>query len=76
MTRKAAFEIERRGEVIRIVSNQRLSPTREAFALRKGDPDTLNFFDNRIRENDASGWLVERRTYRFSGREWADQAAQ
>ena len=73
---KAAFEIERRGDVIRIVSNEQLSPTREAFALRKGDPDALNFFDNWIQENEASGWLAERRAYWFSGREWADQVAQ
>lgn len=73
---KAAFEIERRGDVIRIVSDEQLSPTREAFALRKGDPDALNFFDNWIQEAEASGWLAERRAYWFSGREWADQVAQ
>ena len=73
---KAAFEIERRGDVIRIVSNEQLSPTREAFALRKGDPDALNFFSNWIQEAEASGWLGERRAYWFNGREWADQIAQ
>ena len=73
---KAAFEIERRGDVIRIVSNEQLSPTREAFALRKGDPDALNFFSNWIQEAEASGWLGERRAYWFNGREWADQMAQ
>ena len=73
---KAAFEIEKRGDVIRIVSDEQLSPTREAFALRKGDPDALNFFSNWIQENEASGWLAERRAYWFSSREWADQVAQ
>ena len=73
---KAAFEIERRGDVIRILSNEQLSPTREAFALRKGDPDALNFFSNWIQEAEASGWLGERRAYWFNGREWADQMAQ
>ena len=73
---KAAFEIERRGDVLRIVSAEQLSPTREAFALRKGDPDALNFFDNWIQEAEASGWLAQRRAYWFSGREWADQIAQ
>ena len=73
---KAAFEIEKRGDVIRIVSDQQLSPTREAFALRMGDPDALNFFSNWIQENEASGWLAERRAYWFSGREWADRVAQ
>jgi polar amino acid transport system substrate-binding protein len=73
---KAAFEIERRGDVIRIVSDQQLSPTREAFALRMGDPDALNFFSNWIQEAEASGWLGERRAYWFNGREWGDQIAQ
>ena len=73
---KAAFEIERRGDVIHVVSNEQLSPTREAFALRKGDPDALNFFNNWIQEAEASGWLGERRAYWFSGREWADRVAQ
>lgn len=73
---KAAFEIERRGDAIFIVSHEQLSPTREAFALRKGDPDALNFFNNWIQETEASGWLAERRAYWFSGREWADQVDQ
>ena len=73
---KAAFEIERRGDAIFVLSNEQLSPTREAFALRKGDPDALNFFNNWIQETEASGWLAERRVYWFSGREWADQVAQ
>ena len=64
------------GDVIRIVSNEQLSPTREAFALRKGDPGALNFFSNWIQENEVSGWLAERRAFWFSGREWADQIAQ
>ena len=73
---KAAFEIERRGDAILIVSHDQLSPTREAFALRKGDPDALNFFSNWIQEAEASGWLAERRAYWFNGREWVDQIAQ
>jgi polar amino acid transport system substrate-binding protein len=46
--------------------------TREpiGFALKKGDTDTLNFFDNWIRYVDAEGWLRERKTYWFETREW------
>lgn len=73
---KAAFELEKRGDAFFIVSREQLSPTREAFALRKGDPDALNYFGNWIQENEASGWLQERRHYWFSTREWADQVAQ
>ncbi|RBW53494.1 transporter substrate-binding domain-containing protein [Ruegeria sp. A3M17] len=48
----------------------------EAFGLRKGDPDALNFFNNWIAQNWRSGWLKERHDYWFAGNEWADQVAQ
>lgn len=73
---KAAFELEKRGDLFHIVSPEQLSPTREAFAVRKGDPDALNFFNNWIQENDANGWLAQRRAYWFTSRAWADQVAQ
>lgn len=46
--------------------------TREpiGFALRKGDVDTLNFFDNFIRVADADGWLAARKHYWFETRQW------
>ena len=68
---KAAFEIDKRGDKLRVVSPELMSPTREAFALRKGDPDGLNFFNNWIQENHASGWLKERHNYWFTTRDWA-----
>ncbi len=37
----------------------------EAFALRKGDPDALNFFGNWILVNTSNGWLQERHDYWF-----------
>ena len=48
--------------------------TREpiGFALRKGDVDTLNFFNNWIRVVAAEGWLQERKHYWFETQEWAD----
>jgi polar amino acid transport system substrate-binding protein len=48
--------------------------TREpiGFALRKGDVDTLNFFNNWIRVVAAEGWLQERKRYWFETQEWAD----
>ena len=72
---KAAFEVEKRGDKLRIVSPKLMSPTREAFALRKGDPDGLNFFNNWIQENEASGWLKERHNYWFTTRDWAGMVA-
>ena len=46
-----------------------------ALAVRKGDLDTLNFFNSWITANTANGWLGQRRQYWFEGREWADQIA-
>ena len=46
-----------------------------AIAVRKGDLDTLNFFNTWIEANKASGWLEQRSHYWFQTREWADQVA-
>jgi polar amino acid transport system substrate-binding protein len=43
------------------------------LALRKGDPDALNFFDNWIRLKQAEGWLAERKHYWFETQQWQDQ---
>jgi polar amino acid transport system substrate-binding protein len=48
----------------------------EGFALRKGDPDALAFFNAWIAANRDSGWLKERRDYWFRSRAWADQVKQ
>ena len=57
-------------------------PFEEPFAsgvagigVRKGDLDTLNFFNSWIAVNTANGWLEQRRQYWFETREWADQVA-
>jgi polar amino acid transport system substrate-binding protein len=46
--------------------------TREpiGFVVRKGDFDTLNFFDNWIRLVEAEGWLAERKAYWFETQDW------
>jgi polar amino acid transport system substrate-binding protein len=46
--------------------------TREpiGFAVRKGDVDTLNFFDSWIRVVEAEGWLAERKRYWFETQDW------
>ncbi len=69
---KAAFEIERHGAALRVVSPEPMSPTHEAFAIRKGDPEALALFSRWIREQEASGWLKTRHDYWFTTREWAD----
>lgn len=42
------------------------------FAVRKGDFDTLNFFNNWITVVAAEGWLKERKNYWFRTRDWED----
>ena len=46
--------------------------TREpiGFAVRKGDLDTLNFFNNWIGYVAAEGWLKDRKHYWFETRDW------
>ncbi|MCP4347743.1 MAG: transporter substrate-binding domain-containing protein [Desulfobacterales bacterium] len=46
--------------------------TREpiGFAVRKGDFDTVNFFNNWIRVVEAEGWLKERKLFWFETRDW------
>jgi len=38
--------------------------------VRKGDVDTLNFFNNWIGYVTAEGWLKERKTYWFETKDW------
>ena len=44
----------------------------EAFAVRKGDPDTLNVFNNWIRLRWQDGFLKERADFWFRTRDWED----
>jgi len=48
----------------------------EAFAMRKGDPDSLNFFNNWIQMHWRNGWLEERQNYWFKSLEWQDLVDQ
>jgi polar amino acid transport system substrate-binding protein len=48
----------------------------EGFALRKGDPDALNFFNNWILLRQQDGWLKERHDYWFKTRDWATQVVE
>lgn len=45
----------------------------EGFALRKGDPDALNFFNNWIAHQWRTGWLQERHDYWFTTEDWSSQ---
>ena len=49
-----------------------LAKSREAFVVRKGDPDFLAFLDTWIRYQQDTGWLAEKRKYWFDGFAWED----
>jgi len=67
-----AFTIFDNPGVVFAPTEEKINPGNEGFALRKGDPDALNFFNNWILVNRASGWLDARHAYWFGGRPWAD----
>ena len=43
------------------------------FAMRKGDPDTLAYFNSWITTVQLEGWLQERHDYWFGTKNWKDQ---
>lgn len=45
-------------------------PSASAFAMRKGDPDALNFFNNWILYHNLDGWLESAHDKWFKGRSW------
>ena len=54
-------------------TDENLTTGAEAFALRKGDPDALNFFSNWILVNTNNGFLKDRHDFWFKTQTWADQ---
>ncbi|WP_172298497.1 transporter substrate-binding domain-containing protein [Pseudoruegeria sp. HB172150] len=71
-----AFTIYDNPEVVYSPTDELISPADSAFAVRKGDPDALNFFNNWIRYRTNDGWLQERHSFWFDGRPWADQVPE
>lgn len=71
-----AFTIYENPEAVFAPTKETMNPSAEGFALRKGDPDALNFFNNWILVNTNNGWLNKRHEYWFGGRPWADRVAQ
>lgn len=48
-------------------------PRGEAFALRKGDLDALNYFNNWILHHWRTGWLEKRHDYWFATTDWEEE---
>ena len=51
----------------------RLSRGSEAFAVRQGEHDLLNYFNNWILLREEDGWLKERHDYWFTTLDWQSQ---
>ena len=60
-------------EVFVAFDGKKLTRGNEAFALRKGDSDAVNYFSNWILINASSGWLEEQHEFWFKDRSgWKD----
>ncbi len=70
-----SIEARRYPDKLHVPFDKPFLATGEGFALRKGDPDALNFFNNWISGRTASGWFKERNDYWFKGVEWQSQVA-
>lgn len=71
-----SIEARRYPDILSVPFDRTFLATGEGFALRKGDPDALNFFNNWIAVRHANGWLKERNDYWFKGNDWEDQVNQ
>ena len=69
-------ELRRYPDTLHIPFDVVFDQTGEAFAVRKGDPDALNFFNHWIANHWRSGWLEERQDYWFTTEDWADRVVQ
>ena len=71
-----AFEAIKHPETLFLPIPEPFMQGMEGFALRKGDPDALNFFNNWILLRREDGWLKERHDYWFKTRDWAGQVVE
>jgi len=72
---RPGFEVLANPEKLFLPLEEPLVRSAEAMAVRKGDPDFLNFLNNWIFLRQRDGWLEQRHAYWFDTRDWADQVA-
>ena len=70
---KPTLVVHNNPDKVFLPTTENLTRGDEAFGLRKGDPDALNFLSNWIVVNTSNGWLGDRHHYWFKTTEWADQ---
>lgn len=69
---RPAFEAIKYSESLFLPLAETFTKEPIGFALRKGDPDTLAFFNSWILNMTLNGWLKERHDYWFGTRDWAE----
>jgi len=69
-------EARRYPDVLNVPFDTAFSATGEAFGLRKGDPDALNYFNNWINMHNKNGWLKQKHDYWFRGDDWASMVPE
>lgn len=69
-------DARRNPETLSVPFDQTFQAGGEGFALRKGDPDALAFFNSWITMRTNTGWLKKRHDYWFRGNEWESEVAQ
>jgi len=67
---RPAYEALKYSETLFLPLSDTFTKEPIGFATKKGDFDTLNFFNNWIRVVEAEGWLQERKHYWFETRNW------
>ncbi|SDQ18567.1 transporter substrate-binding domain-containing protein [Pseudovibrio sp. Tun.PSC04-5.I4] len=70
------YDVTKYPEVLHIPFDKIYSQSGEAFALRKGDPDGLSFFNNWIAAKRREGFLKERQDFWFRSVSWEEQVNQ
>ncbi|WP_135383781.1 transporter substrate-binding domain-containing protein [Vibrio tasmaniensis] len=73
---KPEHETIKNADTLFIPFEERLSKGNEAFAVRLGETDKAEFFNEWIKARTEDGWLKERYEYWFSTLDWQGQIAQ
>ncbi|MFS1901007.1 transporter substrate-binding domain-containing protein [Vibrio lentus] len=73
---KPEHEAIKNADTLFIPFEERLSKGNEAFAVRLGETDKAEFFNEWVKARTEDGWLKERYEYWFSTLDWQDQIAQ
>lgn len=72
---KPEHEAVKHADKLFIPFSERLSLGNEAIAVRLGEEDKAEFFNQWIAQRTADGWLKERYEYWFSTLDWQEQVA-